>query len=188
MKTGEPWWKRGRPPTAAVLLLLLVWQIGVQISGVKKFVLPSPLDIAREAVVSFPCVLLHTEATIAITLIGFAAGVAVGIALALAMHLIPAVKSGLYPLLIISQNIHPAALGPLLMIWFGFGLTPKVIVVALCCFFPVVVALADGLAQTDRSMLEYMRMIGASRNQLVRKLELPHALPSLFSGLEIAAT
>jgi ABC-type nitrate/sulfonate/bicarbonate transport system permease component len=188
MKAGGSWWRKGGPPSAAVLLLLLVWQFGVQASGIEKFILPSPADIGAEAVASFPRVWLHTAATLRITLIGFAAGVAAGIALALAMHASPALKSGLYPLLIISQNIHPAALGPLLMIWFGFGLTPKVIVIALCCFFPVVVALADGLAQTDRSMLEYMRMIGATRGQLFRKLELPHALPSLFSGLKIAAT
>lgn len=173
---------------AAVLLLLIVWQIGVQVSGVEKFVLPSPADIGAEAVASWPRVWMHTMATLRITLIGFAVGVAAGVALALGMHLVPAVKSGLYPLLIISQNIHPAALGPLLMIWFGFGLTPKVIVIALCCFFPVVVALADGLAQTDRTMLDYMRMIGATKGQLFRKLELPYALPSLFSGLKIAAT
>ncbi|KIL39920.1 nitrate ABC transporter permease [Gordoniibacillus kamchatkensis] len=189
MKTGTSWWKRGWPPTAAVLLLLLAWQIGVQLSGIEKFKLPSPADIGREAVASFPRIWMHTEATLHISLIGFACGVAVGIGLALAMHMIAAVKSGLYPLLIISQNIHPAALGPLLMIWFGFlSPTPKIIVIALYCFFPVTVALTDALARTDRGMADYMRMIGASKAQLFRKLELPHALPSLFSGLKIAAT
>jgi ABC-type nitrate/sulfonate/bicarbonate transport system permease component len=188
MKTGVAWWKKGGPPVAAVLLLLLVWQIGVQVSGVDKFVLPSPADIAAEAVQAWPRVWMHAMATLRITLIGFGVGVAAGIAIALGMHLAPALKSGLYPLLIISQNVHPAALGPLLMIWFGFGLTPKVIVIALGCFFPVAVALTDGLSQTDRTMLEYMRMIGAGKGQIFRKLELPHALPSLFSGLKIAAT
>ncbi|MFC0216661.1 ABC transporter permease [Paenibacillus chartarius] len=188
MNTGSTWWERGWPPVAVVLVLLLVWEGGVRISGVEPFVLPSPTRIASDAIAVWPRVWLHTLATLRITLIGFAAGVAAGVALAVAMHMSRRVKTGMYPLLVISQNIHPAALGPLLMIWFGFGLTPKIIVIALVCFFPVVVALTDGLTQTDRTMLDYLRMLGATKGQLFRKLELPHALPSLFSGLKIAAT
>ena len=74
------------------------------------------------------------------------------------------------------------------MIWFGFGLMPKIVVITLVCFFPITIATMDGLMQTDRTMLHYMRMAGASRSQLFWKLELPHALPSVFSGLKIAAT
>jgi ABC-type nitrate/sulfonate/bicarbonate transport system permease component len=95
---------------------------------------------------------------------------------------------GFYPILVLSQNIPLIALAPLLMLWFGFGLLPKVIVITIVCFFPITIALLDGFMQTDHIMLSYMKMIGATRLQIFRKLELPHALPSLFSGLKIAAT
>jgi ABC-type nitrate/sulfonate/bicarbonate transport system permease component len=104
------------------------------------------------------------------------------------LHVIPRFKAGFYPLLILSQNIPTIALAPLLMIWFGFGLLPKVIVITLVCFFPVAIATLDGFVQTDRTMLGYMRMIGAGRRQIFFKLELPNALPYLFSGLKISAT
>ena len=104
------------------------------------------------------------------------------------LHPIPLIKRALYPLIILTQNVPTIALLPLLMIWFGFGLLPKLMVITLVCFFPITVAMMDGFMQTDRTMIRYMRMAGASRSQLFWKLELPSSLPSLFSGLKIAAT
>lgn len=123
-----------------------------------------------------------------LTVFGFAIGTAIGLVIALILHLIPFLKQALYPLLILSQNIPTIALAPLLMIWFGFGLLPKLIVITLVCFFPVAVAALGGLKQTDPVMMNYMRMIGAGKGQIFAKLELPHALPSIFSGIRIAAT
>lgn len=149
--------------------------------------LPSPADIAVAAADQFTPLAEHTWATVKLTLGGFAIGTAVGLLLAVLLHLLPWLKRALYPLLILSQNIPTIALGPLLMIWFGFGLLPKLMVITLVCFFPVVVAALDGLTQTDRSMMNYMQMSGANRMRIFRKLELPHALPALFSGMKIAA-
>jgi ABC-type nitrate/sulfonate/bicarbonate transport system permease component len=188
MKPMPSWIRKGWPPVLAVILLLFGWQAATAWTGIPKWILPSPSDIVKEGIANFPRIWMHTAFTLRITLIGFAVGVASGFALAVLMHWVPVLKTGFYPLLILSQNIHPAALGPLLMIWFGFGLTPKIIVITLVCFFPVIVAMLDGLTQTDRAMLDYMRMIGASKRQTFWKLELPHALPSLFSGLKLSAT
>lgn len=176
------------PPIAAFLLFILLWQVGVIVSGVEKWMLPSPLDIVKEAADNGSALLVHTLATLKLTIIGFGVGAAVGLLLAFLLHPIPWLKDAIYPLVIVSQNIPTIALLPLLMIWFGFGMMPKIVVITLVCFFPVCVAALDGLAQTDRTMLNYMRMAGATRAQLFWKLELPHALPSLFSGLKIAAT
>ncbi|GAB6992183.1 ABC transporter permease [Paenibacillus pini] len=155
---------------------------------IKKWILPAPAIIAKEAQGQSDILWDHTLATIQLTLIGFLIGTLIGLVIAIMLHLIPFLKSALYPLLILSQNIPTIALAPLLMIWFGLGILPKLIVITLVCFFPVAVATLGGLKQTDPVMLNYMRMTGASRGQIFTKLELPHALPSIFSGLKIAAT
>lgn len=182
------WWKSVWPPLAAVILFLAVWQIAVPLFHIEKWILPSPADITKEAVAQAASLTEHTWATVKLTLLGFMIGTIVGLLTAMLLHLVPFLKAALYPLLILSQNIPTIALAPLLMIWFGFGLLPKIIVITLVCFFPVAVSTMDGLTQTDRTMMNYMRMAGAGKIQIFRKLEIPHALPSVFSGVKIAAT
>ncbi|MDO3411312.1 ABC transporter permease [Saccharibacillus sp. CPCC 101409] len=186
--TLRQWFRSAWPPFVAVLLFVGTWEAAVRYFHVEAWILPPPSAIAQEASRSAGSLWMHTLSTLRLTLLGFVIGSAVGLIVACALHLVPLLKSALYPLLILSQNVPTIALAPLLMIWFGFGLLPKIIVITLVCFFPVAVSAMDGFAQTDRTMLNYMRMIGANRMQIFRKLEFPHALPSLFSGLRIAAT
>jgi len=141
----------------------------------------------REAAAIWPRLLNHTLATLRLTIIGFGAGAAAGIAVASVLHLIPGAKSGFYPLLVLSQNVPTIVLYPLLMIWLGLGFLPKLILMMLVCFFPVAVAMLTGLAQADPRLQNYMAMIGADKWQVFRRLELPGAVPYLFSGLKIAA-
>jgi ABC-type nitrate/sulfonate/bicarbonate transport system permease component len=131
---------------------------------------------------------MHTWATLKLLLLGFSIGILIGLLVAFVLHYIPFLRTALYPLIILSQNVPIIALAPLLMIWFGFGILPKIIVITLVCFFPVAVAAMDGLSRTDRVMLDYMRMIGASKRSIFIKLEVPYALPSIMSGVKIAAT
>lgn len=182
------WWNRVWPPVVAVLLFLAAWQLAVFMFDIEEWILPSPSGIAREAAAGAEGLLEHTLATLRLTLIGFVIGTAVGLVIALVLHLVPWLKTAVYPLLVISQNVPTIALAPLLMIWFGFGMLPKIIVITLVCFFPVAVAAMDGLTRTDMSMMNYMRMTGATKWQTFTMLELPHALPSVFSGVRIAAT
>ncbi|MBW7460834.1 ABC transporter permease subunit, partial [Paenibacillus sepulcri] len=93
-----------------------------------------------------------------------------------------------YPLLVLTQNVPVIALGSLLVVWFGFGILPRLILIMLVCFFPVVVAMLTGLTQSDPKLVDYMKMIGASKSQLFWRLELPNAVSYLFSGLKIAAS
>ncbi|MMZ61014.1 putative aliphatic sulfonates transport permease protein SsuC [compost metagenome] len=158
------------------------------IFGIDKWVLPSPVDITREAAANKAGLWDHTLATLRLMFLGFVIGTLVGLIVAFVLHNIPILKSSLYPLVILSQNIPTIALAPLLMVWFGFGILPKIIVITLVCFFPVAVAAMDGLRGTDRTMMNYMQMIGASKIDIFRKLELPSALPSILSGVKIAAT
>ncbi|MEK4513292.1 ABC transporter permease [Paenibacillus anaericanus] len=181
-------WKQIWPPLVAVIFLLTVWQLAVSVFHVEAWILPSPLDIARESSSNAAGIWDHTLATLRLTLIGFPIGTGVGLIVALLLHLLPGVKRAFYPLLILSQNVPSIALGPLLVIWFGFGLLPKIVLITLVCFFPVAVAAMGGLAQSDGVMMNYMKMAGASKWQIFTKLELPHSLPSLFSGIKISAT
>lgn len=176
------------PPLGVLAGFLLLWQAAVMFFGTKSWILPSPLAIFREGRVSYSRLFDNLESTLGITLLGFAIGSLVGVVVACVLHAVPGIKAGFYPLLIMTQNIPTIVLAPLLVIWFGFGLLPKMILITLVCFFPVSVALLGGFARTDAAMLDYFRMSGASRMQQFFKLEFPHALPSLFSGLKISAT
>lgn len=181
-------WNSVWPPLVAVILFLIIWQASTMIFSIDKWMLPGPVDIAREAAANRAGLWDHTAATLRLIAMGFVIGIVVGLAVAFLLHNVPFLKSSLYPLVILSQNIPTIALAPLLMIWFGFGILPKIIVITLVCFFPVAVATMDGLRGTDQSMLNYMQMIGASRRDIFRKLELPFAIPSILSGVKIAAT
>ncbi|MBD1380277.1 ABC transporter permease [Bacillus sp. IB182487] len=155
---------------------------------VPDWLIPRPSAILLEGIQSFGDFRHHIFSTIRLTLVGFTIGTSIGIVLSILLHLLPKIKDMLYPLLILSQNVPIIVLAPLLVIWFGFGLLPKVIVISLVCFFPVVISALDGFRQTPSEWKHYVKMMGASRSQLFWKLEMPYALPAIFSGLKISAT
>ncbi|MFD2114321.1 ABC transporter permease [Paenibacillus yanchengensis] len=175
-------------PFVVVLLTLIAWQLYVDWSGMKKHILPSPLDVLHTVVTSFPMMWPHITATMYIAITGYLLSIGVGLFVAIALHLISPLRKALYPLLLISQNIPMLTIGPILVIWFGFGILPKIILIVLMLFFPVTIAMMGGLMQVDRKLLEYMRMVGATKWQIFWKLELPSALPQMFSGLKISTT
>ncbi|QCR31214.1 ABC transporter permease [Lysinibacillus sp. SGAir0095] len=171
-----------------LLFLFLLWELLIRITETPKWLLPAPSDVIIEATTFFSDFYGHLLATIYLSIIGLVIGCSVGISISTILHRLPKVNEVLYPLLILSQNIPTIVLAPLLIIWFGFGLFPKLIIISLVCFFPIVVASMDGFRQTAPELKHYMRMVGATNKQIFWKLELPHALPSIFSGLKIAAT
>ena len=122
------------------------------------------------------------------TFLGLAIALILGVAIAASMDLSTFLKRALYPILVASQTVQILAIAPLLIIWFGFGVLPKVIIVVLVCFFPLAVSSADGLASADPDLVAFFRAIGATRGQIWRMVRLPSALPSFFSGLRIAVT
>lgn len=179
---------KGWRPAAVLLLLFIFWEIIVIKYHVDEWILPAPSNILAEAYAGWNDFSPDLFATIWISLEGYMIGVAVGLLVAIFLHLIPWVRDAVYPLLILSQNVPIIVLAPLLVIWFGFGLLPKLIVITLVCFFPITVAALDGFKQVPSSHRHYMLMAGASRQQMFWKLEWPYALPAIFSGLKISAT
>jgi ABC-type nitrate/sulfonate/bicarbonate transport system permease component len=179
---------KGWRPLLVLLLLFVIWEIVVRVLNVPEWLLPPPSNVFREAFAGWSSFYLDLVSTIKISLFGFAVGTVIGLAVAVFLYLVPILRESLYPLLILSQNVPIIVLAPLLVIWFGFGLLPKIIVITLVCFFPITVAALDGFRQTPAELKHYMMMAGASKKQLFWKLEFPFALPSIFSGLKISAT
>jgi ABC-type nitrate/sulfonate/bicarbonate transport system permease component len=179
---------KGWRPILVLLLLFISWEFIVRLTEVPEWLLPSPTQIILELISGWSHVTIHLTATIQLIILGFISGVTVGLFVAFILHNIPILKESFYPLLILSQNIPIIVLAPLLVIWFGFGLLPKMIVITLVCFFPITISALDGFRLVAPDLLHYMKMAGATKRQLFWKLELPFALPSIFSGLKISAT
>jgi ABC-type nitrate/sulfonate/bicarbonate transport system permease component len=182
---------RGRrlvPPLILVAALLLVWELYARASGVSPFVLPPPSRVLASLWEFRDEALRHTIPTLGETMVGFAFSIAAGTAAAVAMDRITVIRQALAPLLVGSQTIPIVAIAPLVVVWFGFGFLPKVLVVILVTFFPITVALLDGFASTPDDRTDLMRSMGASDGQVFRKLRWPTGLPGLFTGLRISAT
>jgi ABC-type nitrate/sulfonate/bicarbonate transport system permease component len=179
---------KGWRPLLVLLLLFIIWEIVVKVVDVPAWLLPPPSKIFAEAFSGWNDFYPDLLSTIKISFFGLAIGAMIGILIAIVLHLVSFLRDSFYPLLILSQNIPIIVLAPLLVIWFGFGLLPKMIVITLVCFFPITVAALDGFKQTPDELKHYMMMAGATKTQLFWKLELPFSLPSIFSGLKISAT
>jgi ABC-type nitrate/sulfonate/bicarbonate transport system permease component len=164
------------------------WQWYVVASGVRPQVLPSPLRVVEQGWAFRDQIWANTLPTLQVTAVGFAVSLALGWALAVAVDFSPWLGRALTPLLVASQTLPIIAIAPLMIIWFGFGLLPKVLVIALVTFFPVTVGLIEGFAATDRQATNLLRSMGASRWQQFRYVRLPGALPSFFTALRIGIT
>lgn len=180
--------KRYLPPLALALTVLALWQTATRVWQIEGWLLPSPLAIARAALDAHDLLGAHIWQTAQETLIGFAAALVVGLALGLLIDYSPLVRAALYPLLVVSQTVPTIAIAPLLVIWFGYGLWPKIIVVGLICFFPIVVNTADGLRSADPELIALLRTMGASRADTFFLVRLPGAMPAIFTGVKIAVT
>ena len=174
------------PAVALVAGLLVLWGAYVRLAGVDPVVLPSPTRIAGALWQFRDDAARHALPTLLETVTGFAAAVLLAIGAAVAMDRTPAVRRAVEPLLVASQTIPVVALAPLLLLWFGFGLFPKIVVVVLVTFFPVCIALLDGFRAVPRDAEDLLRSYGASDGTTFRKLRWPSALPSFFTGLRIA--
>lgn len=185
----QPHWVRELiPPIFLVVFVLLVWQVVARRSGLSAFILPSPTQVLQAGWETRDLLLSAIGTTMVETMIGLAIALILGLVIAAAMDLSSFLKRALYPILVASQTVQILAIAPLLIIWFGFGLLPKVIIVVLVCFFPLAVNTADGLASADPDVVAFFRAIGATRKQIWRMVRLPSAMPSFFSGLRVSVT
>jgi ABC-type nitrate/sulfonate/bicarbonate transport system permease component len=176
------------PPLVLIAVLLGGWQIAVTSGSVDPTVLPSPARILHQGWIARATIWSNTLPTLKETLIGFAVSLSVAWILAVLVDFFPVLRRALMPVLVASQTIPIIAIAPLMIIWFGFGLLPKVIVIALVTFFPVCVGLIEGFASTEKEAMNLMRSMGASRWRQFTGVRLPSALPRFFTALRIGIT
>jgi ABC-type nitrate/sulfonate/bicarbonate transport system permease component len=175
------------PPVLVLVGLVVAWEAWVFWRDTPAYRLPAPSAIWDAFWRTRETLPAHTRTTVNEALLGLAFGAAAAVVLAAAMASVGFLRRVLYPPMVVSQTIPMIVLAPLLTIWFGIGMTPKVVVVALVTFFPVLVGTTDALLRADRQMLALVRSMGANRLEMLRYVMFPSAIPGFFAGLKIAA-
>lgn len=176
------------PAFVLTITLLLLWELIVRAGQISPLFLPSPTAIVQSLINDWNAIYDNTLQTLLETVLGMGIATLLGIILAVLLDVSGWLRRAIYPLLITSQTIPIIALAPLLLIWIGYDIRPKIIVVALYCFFPIAVACADGLASAEPELINLMRSMRASRWQILNLVRLPGSMPAFFSGLRIAVT
>lgn len=171
-----------------MIAVLAAWEIGVRVGGVPAYLLPPPSMIAVRAAADWQLILAQSWITGCEVLIGFGLSIAISIPLAALLFQWRWLEETLYPLLVASQTIPKVAIAPLLVVWFGFGLVPKVLIAFLICFFPIVVDALIGFRSVPKEVLWLARSTGASGWNRFRKIQVPAALPHIFAGIRVAST
>ena len=175
-------------PSLTLVVLVIAWQIAVNLLQIPAFILPAPTEVWEAGVNNAAMLLHHGAITTGATLAGFALSVMVGIPLAILIVSSRTLEGIIYPLLVSSQMVPKVAIAPLFVVWFGFGETPKILIAFLIAFFPVVIDAVVGLESPDSELLQLLRSMGASKQDMFRKVRLPHAIPNIFGGFKVAIT
>jgi NitT/TauT family transport system permease protein len=175
-------------PVILLVMIFVLWDVVIRIFGIPKYLIPAPWDVAKMLVAEWPRLWSQGLFTAYATVGGFGLSILLGIPIAMLIAYSRLVESYVYPLLVFSQSVPKIAIAPLFVVWFGFGIFPKVISAFLLGFFPVVVATVMGFKSMEPEMIDLARSMRASRLQMFLKFSLPQALPSIFSGLKISAT
>ncbi len=176
------------PTILTALLLLICWESAVRIFSISKWILPGPVRIFISLYEQRQLLIAHSFRTLSESIIGLTLSSLSGLIMGCVIFHFKILKKIIYPFLVISQTIPIIILVPLLVIWLGYGVTPKLIIVILACFFPVAVNTVDGLAAADIEKISLLKAMGASRWQIFKLIRIPSALPAIMSGLRIAAT
>jgi NitT/TauT family transport system permease protein/putative hydroxymethylpyrimidine transport system permease protein len=179
-------------PGLTLALLIGAWQVAAStgaladLLGLEPFLVPSPAEVADALWQSRELLAENAWVTLREIVLGFLCALAAGIGFAVLLHLSETMRRAAYPLVVASQTIPIVVIAPILVVWFGYGIGPKLAVIALICFFPITVNTLDGLRSVDPEAIKMMRTLDASRAQLLWRLEAPAALPFAFSGARIA--
>jgi len=179
---------RTGPAALAIAGLLLAWQLYADLSGISATTLPSPTRVAQQAWIHRQALFDNAVPTVRATLLGFACSLTTAFLLSILMDFSQPLRRALFPVFIISQTLPLVAIAPLVVLWFGFGLLPKIMLVALVTFFPMLVALVQGYAATEKEIALLLHSMGASRWRSFVLARLPSALPFFFAGLRISIT
>lgn len=173
---------------SAIAVILILWQAVCSVGLVDEFLLPSPVQVVKAFVEEFPLLMEHSFVTLAEALFGLVLGILLGFFVAVFMDQFEPLYKACYPLMILSQTIPTVAIAPLLVLWFGYEMAPKVILIVITTFFPIAVGLLNGFKSADRDSINLLRAMGAGRWQIFKIVKLPGALSQFFAGLRISAS
>ena len=175
-------------PSIIIAVLLIIWQILSMVNIIPKFMLPSPFEVVKAFVLDFPLLMEHTKITLLEAFLGLGLGIILGFSVAVIMDRFEYAYKMIYPVLIISQTIPTVAIAPLLVLWLGYGILPKITLIVMTSFFPITIGLLDGFRSADKDMLNLLKTMGATPFQNFVHVELPGSLGYFFAGLRISVS
>lgn len=170
-----------------LIALVALWQLVCSVGLVPPFLLPSPVAVVEALVTDWPLLAGHALTSLVEALAGLALGIALGFTASILMDRFETLYRAFYPLVVLTQTIPTVAIAPLLVLWFGYGMLPKVVLIVISTFFPITVGLLDGFRSVDPDAIDLMRSMGATRFQILWHAKLPASMPHFFSGLKISA-
>lgn len=175
-------------PILSLMLALLLWEFCVRWFDISLYVLPAPSKILTAIIDNAQVLWMHSMVTLQEALLGLLLAVLLAIVIAILMDMSSLFRNSVFPHLVVTQTVPVMVLGPLFAIWLGFGMAPKVLMVIFMCFFPIVIAFADALAQADINQINLLKSFGANKWQIYRYVKIPAAMSALLSGIKVAAT
>lgn len=173
---------------AAIAVILVAWQTSVSSGLVPGYMLPSPIEVVKAFISEFGLLMENARVTLAEAFVGLFFGVVIGFFMALIMDRFEKLYQAFYPIIVISQTIPTVAIAPLLVLWFGYEMLPKVILIVITTFFPITVGLLNGFRSADKDMVNLFRSMGASKLQIFRHIKLPQSMSYFFASLRISAS
>ena len=175
-------------PGIIIAVLLIIWQILSMVNIIPKFMLPSPFEVVKAFVYDFPLLMEHTKITLLEAFLGLGLGIILGFAVAVVMDRFEYAFKMIYPVLVITQTIPTVAIAPLLVLWLGYGILPKITLIVMTSFFPITIGLLDGFRSADKDMLNLLKTMGATPFQNFIHVKLPGSLGYFFAGLRISVS
>lgn len=175
-------------PLLALAVILIIWYICNEKEIVPAYMLPSPTDVAKAFIDNFSIMMKQAAVTLQEAVYGLLIGIVLAFIVSVLMDNFKFLRKAIYPILVITQTIPTIAIAPLLVLWMGFGMAPKITLVVITTFFPIAIGLLGGFESVDEDAIHLMRAMGANKFQIFRYTKLPSAAPSFFSGLRISAS
>lgn len=173
---------------AAIVLVIVAWEVVVRLFRVPNYVLPAPTEIAGTIKAEWALLLQYTYITVAETVVGFALAIIFGVAAAILVTTSERIKDTVMPLVVVTQLVPKVAIAPLILIWCGYGISSKIVMAFLIAFFPIVIDMIAGLTMVEKDLVDLLRSLGAGRWKIFMKAQVPNSLPFLFSGMRVSIT
>lgn len=172
----------------SVMSVLVIWQVCGFLNLLPQYILPSPLEIIQSVVRDSAYLMYHGQFTLLVACLGLLLGIMIAVVLALIMDSIPLFRKVIYPLLVITQTIPTIALAPILVLWLGYGMLPKIVLIVLTTTFPIIISILDGFRNADKDTLMLFKLMRANQKQLLWHFKIPNTLPYFFAGLRVSVS